>query len=48
MSTYIYAFLFCGFVCALSQIVIEKTRLTPGHINTGLVIIGCILSGFKI
>lgn len=46
--TYFYSFLFCGFVCALSQIVIEKTKLTPGHINTGLVIIGCILSGFKI
>ena len=45
---YLYAFLFSGFVCALSQIVIEKTRLTPGHINTSLVIIGCILSGFKI
>ena len=45
---YLYAFLFSGFVCALSQIVIEKTKLTPGHINTSLVIIGCILSGFKI
>ena len=45
---YLYAFLFSGFVCAISQIVIEKTKLTPGHINTSLVIIGCILSGFKI
>lgn len=45
---YLYAFLFCGLVCALSQIVIEKTKLTPGHINTSLVVIGCILSGFKI
>jgi len=46
--TYLYAFLFSGFVCAVSQIVIEKTKLTPGHINTSLVIIGTILSGFKI
>ena len=45
---YLYSFLFSGFVCAISQIVIEKTKLTPGHINTILVIIGCILSGFKI
>lgn len=46
--TYLLAFLFCGFVCAISQIVIEKTKLTPGHLNTILVIIGTILSGFKI
>ena len=45
---YLYAFLFSGLVCGISQIVIEKTKLTPGHINTFLVIIGCILSGFKI
>ena len=45
---YLYSFLFCGFVCAISQYVLEKTKLTPGHINTLLVIIGCFLSGFKI
>ena len=46
--TYLLSFLFSGFVCAISQIVIEKTKLTPGHINTMLVIVGTILSGFKI
>lgn len=46
--TYIYSFLFCGIVCGISQIVIEKTKFTPGHINTLLVIVGCILSGFGI
>ncbi len=45
---YLYAFLFCGFVCGLSQFFLEKTKLTPGHINTSLVVVGCILSGFKI
>lgn len=45
---YLSSFLFSGFVCAISQIVIEKTKLTPGHINTFLVILGCGLSGFKI
>ena len=44
--TYLYAFLFCGAVCSLSQYALEKTKLTPGHINTSLVIIGCILSSF--
>lgn len=45
---YVYAFLFCGTVCALSQIVLEKTKFTPGHMNTLLVVIGCVLSGFGI
>ena len=45
---YFYSFLFCGGVCAISQYVLEKTKLTPGHINTLLVIVGSILSGFKI
>ncbi len=45
---YIYSFLFCGFVCAISQFVLEKTKFTPGHMNTILVIVGCVLSGFHI
>ena len=46
--TYLLSFLFCGVLCALSQLVLDKTKLTPGHVNTILVIIGCILSGFEI
>ena len=45
---YILSFLYCGFVCGVSEYALEKTKLTPGHINTSLVIIGCMLSGFKI
>ncbi len=45
---YVMSFVFCGFVCAIAQFVLEKTKWTPGHMNTLLVIIGCILSGFKI
>ena len=44
--TYILSFLFCGVVCAISQYVLEKTKWTPGHMNTLLVVIGCVLSGF--
>lgn len=44
--TYILSFLFCGFVCGVSQYVLEKTKFTPGHMNTILVICGCVLSGF--
>ena len=45
---YLRAFLFSGIVCALSQYILEKTKLTPGHMNTILVIVGCVLSAFKI
>ena len=45
---YIKAFVFCGVVCAISQLILEKTKWTPGHMNTVLVIIGCILSGLGI
>ena len=45
---YLLSFLYCGFVCGISEYFLEKTKLTPGHINTSLVIIGCALSGFKI
>lgn len=45
---YLKCFIFCGLVCGLSQLLLEKTRYTPGHINTILVIIGCALSSFGI
>lgn len=45
---YFLSFIFCGILCMISQYFIEKTKLTPGHINTLLVITGAILSGFKI
>ena len=45
---YVYAFLFSGLVCGISQAVLEKTKFTPGHMNTILVIVGCVLSGFHI
>ena len=43
---YLLAFIFCGVVCAISQYALEKTKLTPGHINTSLVIVGSIISSF--
>lgn len=45
---YLLAFIFCGFICAVGQLILEKTKFTPGHINTILVIVGCILSSFGI
>ncbi len=46
--SYLLSYLYCGSVCAISQYVLEKTKFTPGHVNTLLVIIGCVLSGFKV
>ena len=43
MGTYIYAFLFCGFVCMISQIILDTTKLTPGHITSMFVVIGAAL-----
>jgi len=42
---YFNAFLVGGFICVLGQILIDKTKLTPARILTGLVVLGVILSG---
>lgn len=43
METYIYAFLFCGFICVISQIILDNTKLTPGHITSLFVVLGAML-----
>jgi len=42
------SFLFCGFVCMISQIVLDNSKLTVGHITSILVVIGAFLDGFGI
>ncbi len=42
------SFLFCGVVCMLSQIVLDNTKLTPGHITSILVCMGAFLDTFSI
>ena len=44
----INSFLFCGFICMISQIVLDNTKLTPGHITSILVVLGVILDSFDI
>ena len=41
--TYIYAFLFCGLVCLIAQIILDNTKLTPGHVTSLFVVIGAFL-----
>ena len=42
------SFLFCGFVCMISQIILDNTKLTPGHITSILVVVGAALDSFSI
>ena len=43
MMTYIYAFLFCGIICMIAQIILDNTKLTPGHVTSLFVVIGAFL-----
>lgn len=45
---YLNAFIFCGIVCMIGQIILDKTKLTPGHITTLFVIEGAFLDTFNI
>ncbi len=42
---YLKAFLVGGVICALSQVLIDRTRLTPARILSAYVVLGVILSG---
>lgn len=48
MLTYLYAFLFCGTLCMISQLILDNTKLTPGHVTSLFVIIGAALDIFGI
>ena len=45
---YLKAFLVGGVICALSQVLIDRTRLTPARILSAYVVLGVILSGVGI
>ena len=46
--TYIYAFLFCGLVCMISQLILDNTKLSAGHITSLFVVVGAALDTFNI
>lgn len=46
--TLVYSFLFCGLVCLIGQMILDNTKLTPGHVTSMFVVIGCILAGFNL
>ncbi|MEG0794315.1 MAG: SpoVA/SpoVAEb family sporulation membrane protein [Bacilli bacterium] len=41
---FILAFLFAGMVCLIAQIILDNTKLTPGHITSIFTVIGALLS----
>ncbi len=45
MGNYFTAFLVGGFICAISQIILDNTKYTPAHLLVGLVIAGSLLTG---
>ncbi len=45
--TYIYSFMFCGLLCFLGQLILDNTKLSPGHITSLFVIIGSFLDIFS-
>lgn len=44
----IYSFLFAGVVCLIAEIILQNTKLKPGHITSLFVVIGAFLDIFGI
>lgn len=45
---YVYAFLIGGLICALVQVLLEKTKMMPGRVMVLLVCLGALLSAVGI
>ena len=45
---YFNSFIFCGLVCLLGQIILDNTKLTPGHITSIFVVLGAFLDTFNL
>lgn len=45
---YLNAFIFAGIVCLIGQIILDNTKLTPGHVTTIFVVVGAFLDIFSI
>lgn len=46
--TYLLSFVFCGLICVIAQIILDNTKLTPGHVTTIFVVVGALLDTFNI
>ncbi|MBQ9011175.1 MAG: stage V sporulation protein AE [Bacilli bacterium] len=45
---YLMSFLFAGVVCAIAQLILDSTKLTPGHVTVIFVVVGAFLDVFNI
>lgn len=45
---YLYSFLFAGIVCLIAEIILNNTKLLPGHITSIFVSVGAFLDIFGI
>lgn len=45
---YLKAFLFSGLVCLICEVILDNTKLTPGHITSSVTVVGAILSYFGV
>ena len=45
---YLYSSLFCGMICLIGQVILDNTKLTPGHITSLFVVFGAFLDIFNI
>ena len=41
---YLKAFLFSGLVCMIAQIILDNSKMTPGHITSLFTVFGALLS----
>lgn len=46
--TLIWAFLIAGTFCAIGEIILDNTKLTPGHVTSLFTVLGSILAFFGI
>ncbi len=44
---YLYSFLFAGVVCLIGELILDNTKLTPGHVTTIFVVLGSFLDIFN-
>lgn len=44
----INSFLFCGFISMIAQIILDNTKLTPGHVTSMFVVLGAFLDSFSL
>ena len=45
---FINSFLFCGTLCLIAELILDNTKLTPGHITSMFVVFGAFLDTFGI